>query len=161
MVTANGMAIRFSEGEVRPMGLIAAGVMGIKLQGKDLVVGMDLLPQSGEVFLIASHGIGKRVAPNQFPKQGRYGQGVVAWKLPAGKKIAGMTIGKGTARISVHVTRLQPKTLRLDAAPVRGRTARGNGVIEVKGASRVTRISIPWTPPRPQPKKTRTRRSRK
>ena len=43
MATANGMAIRFSEDEVRPMGLVAAGVNGIKLKAKDEVVGACVL----------------------------------------------------------------------------------------------------------------------
>jgi DNA gyrase/topoisomerase IV subunit A len=41
------MAIRFKEEEVRPMGMVA-GVMGIKLG--DRLVGMEILPQPGEVF---------------------------------------------------------------------------------------------------------------
>jgi DNA gyrase subunit A len=161
LASAKGMAIRFSEADVRPMGLVAAGVMGMKLQSKDEVVGMDLLPGEGEIFLIASHGIAKRVVPTQFPKQGRYGQGVVAWKLPGKERVAGMTIGKGTARIGVHTSRLQPKTLRLDAAPVQGRTARGRAVIEVKSPSRVTAITIPWETPRPKPKTNSTRKKTK
>jgi DNA gyrase subunit A len=153
LVTADGMAIRFNEEDVRPMGLVAAGVMGIKLQDNDLVVGADLLPQRGEVFMIATHGIAKRVAAKQFPRQGRYGQGVVAWKLPAKQKIAGMTIGKGTTRITVHLTRWLPKTLRLDSAPVQGRTARGKAALDIEAPNRVTRISIPWVVPRPKPKR--------
>jgi DNA gyrase subunit A len=158
LVTAFGMAIRFSEADVRPMGLVAAGVMGIKLGAKDEVIGMDLLPQTGEVFIIASHGIAKRVATSQFPKQGRYGQGVVAWKLPGKEVIAGMTIGKGTTRVGMHTSRLLPKTLRLDAAPLQGRTASGKAVIELKGTSKVKGITVPWEAPLPQAKKRRTRR---
>jgi DNA gyrase subunit A len=157
MVTAQGMAIRFGEAEVRPMGLVAAGVLGIKLQERDEVIGMDLLPQRGEVFLIASHGIAKRVAIREFPTQGRYGQGVVAWKLPEKEQVVGMAVGRGTLRISVHTSRLQPRTLRLDEAPLQGRTARGKAVVEVKGTSRVKGINMPWEPPRPSVQKTATR----
>jgi len=109
--------------------------------------------------MIASHGIAKRVTIPQFPRQGRYGQGVVAWKLPGKEVIVGVTIGKGTTRIGVHTSRLLPKTLRLDAAPVQGRTARGKAVIEVKGTSKVKGITAPWEAPLPQPK-TRTSRPR-
>jgi DNA gyrase subunit A len=114
LVTNNGMAIRFSEEEVRPMGLVAAGVMGIRLQGDDLVAGMELLPKQGDVFMITDAGRARRVETNQFPKQGRYGQGVVAWKLAAREKIIGMTIGKGTIRGTVFLKKLLPKVIRLD-----------------------------------------------
>ena len=42
------MAIRFKEDEVRPMGLVAAGVNGLKLADKDEVVGMEILPADGK-----------------------------------------------------------------------------------------------------------------
>ncbi|MFC1879848.1 DNA gyrase C-terminal beta-propeller domain-containing protein, partial [Chloroflexota bacterium] len=135
--------------------------MGIKLQGKDMVVGMDLLPQRGEVFLIATHGIAKRVATAQFPKQGRYGQGVVAWKLPPRQQVAGMTIGKGSARIIAYLTRLQPKAIRLDSAPIQGRTARGRAVLDIKSPNRVVRVGAPWIVPRPTPVQTKKRRTKK
>jgi DNA gyrase subunit A len=51
LVTSQGMAIRFNEEDVRPMGLVAAGVMGIKLKIGDDVVGMELFPRTGELFL--------------------------------------------------------------------------------------------------------------
>ncbi|MBU4224837.1 MAG: DNA topoisomerase 4 subunit A, partial [Chloroflexi bacterium] len=70
LATAQGMAIRFSEEEVRPMGLAAAGVNGIKLGVGDEVIGCQVLPASGEVFLIASDGKGKRVEVKDFPAQG-------------------------------------------------------------------------------------------
>ena len=83
LATAQGMAIRFSEEEVRPMGLAAAGVNGIKLGVGDEVIGVQVLPAEGEVFLIASDGKAKRVEQKDFPAQGRYGKGVIGWELPA------------------------------------------------------------------------------
>jgi DNA gyrase/topoisomerase IV subunit A len=72
LVTAGGMLIRFSEEDVRPMGLVAAGVMGMKFQYGDEAAGMDVLPQPGDVFLLASTGSAKRVPVKDFPRQGRY-----------------------------------------------------------------------------------------
>ena len=43
------------------MGLVAAGVNGIKLDDKDEVVGMEILPAEGEIFLLTSEGKAKRV----------------------------------------------------------------------------------------------------
>ena len=70
------MAIRFKEDDVRPMGLVAAGVNGIKLDDKDEVVGVEILPAEGEIFLLTSDGKAKRVDEKEFPTQGRYGKGV-------------------------------------------------------------------------------------
>ena len=154
MVTAQGMAIRFSEEEVRPMGLVAAGVMGIKLQGRDRVIGTELAPARGEVFLVASDGTAKRVAMTQFPKQGRYGQGVMAWKLPRGVHVAGMAIGKGTTRATIYLAELAPKSIRLDEAPQQGRTARGKAILELKPTDRVVGLGMPRELPRPATEKT-------
>ncbi len=143
LVTAQGMAIRFSEQEVRPMGLVAAGVMGIKLQKGDEVRGMEILPQEGEAFMVASDGSAKRVAIAQFPTQGRYGQGVVAWKLPTGVQVAGMAIARGAAQATLFLDRLAPKVVRLDAAPLQGRAARGKALPEVKKGERVIGLCVP------------------
>ncbi|HHY89071.1 MAG TPA: DNA topoisomerase 4 subunit A, partial [Chloroflexi bacterium] len=56
LATAKGMAIRFSEQEVRPMGLVAAGVNGIKLAAGDFVVSMLALDGSRDVYLFSSDG---------------------------------------------------------------------------------------------------------
>jgi DNA gyrase subunit A len=149
LVTAQGMAIRFSEDEVRPMGLVAAGVMGIKLQEEDEVVGMDLLPQHGEVFLIASDGSAKRVQVSQFPRQGRYGQGVVAWKTSPKAQVVGMTIGRGTTRITLHLSKLAPKMVRLDDAPLQTRTGRGKRIQELKAGELVLHLAPAWEVERP------------
>jgi DNA gyrase subunit A len=149
LVTALGMAIRFSEEEVRPMGMVAAGVMGIKLQAKDEVVGMEILPQPGEVFLVASDGTAKRVAAAQFPRQGRYGQGVVAWKQPAREHVVGLAVGRGTTRLTLHLGRLAPKMTRLDEAPLRTRTAGGARLPDVRPGEQVLRVTVPWDVERP------------
>jgi len=143
LVTAKGMAIRFHEDEVRPMGLVAAGVMGIKLHKGDVIVGGEIIPQAGDIFLLASDGTGKRVAIKHFPVQGRYGQGVQAWKLPGKTTIAGVTLGRGTKRVVVSSKKLAPKTIRLDQAPLLGRTARGKKVFELKSNNLITGLRVP------------------
>ena len=150
MVTAAGMGIRFSEDDVRPMGLVAAGVMGIKLKVGDEVIGMDLLPQAEDVFLLTSNGKAKRVPITDFPSQGRYGQGVVTWKLPAAVQLVGMAIGKGTTRATIHLAKYAAKMTRLDDAPARKRNAqRGAQVVEVKAGDRIVGFGVPWKLPRP------------
>ncbi|HSQ26426.1 MAG TPA: DNA gyrase subunit A [Anaerolineales bacterium] len=147
--TAMGMAIRFSENEVRPMGLVAAGVMGMKLQAADKIVGSEIIPDKGEVFLVAQNGFAKRIKLDQFPKQGRYGLGVQSWKIGQNEKIIGMTIGKGTDRAVLFQKRLAPKSIRLDAAPLQTRSARGKSIQEIKTGDEVIGLTIPWQAPKP------------
>ncbi|HNT23930.1 MAG TPA: DNA gyrase subunit A [Anaerolineales bacterium] len=149
LVTADGMAIRFSEEDVRPMGLVAAGVGGIKLGARDEIVGMELIPKRGEVLLVASDGKAKRVPAEQFPQQGRYGQGVIAWKLPRTTQVVGMAAGKGNARVTLLLDKLAPKAMRLDEAPLQTRAASGKPVIELKTAFQVLGLSIPAEAQRP------------
>ncbi|UCD42009.1 MAG: DNA gyrase subunit A [Chloroflexota bacterium] len=157
MVTASGMAIRFSEDTVRGMGLVAAGVMGIKLQGDDYLVGTALIPARGEILLMATDGTAKRLNPKQFPKQGRYGQGVIAWKLPEDVQVAGVATGKGTQRITVDFAKMATKMIRLDEAPQQGRTARGRKIIDLKAGDRVTGLIAPRDFPRPVVKKSNSK----
>lgn len=147
LLTARGMAIRFSEEEVRPMGLVAAGVMGIKLAAGDEVVAALTLPSPGDVFLLTANGRGKRVAPDDFPQQGRYGKGVIAWKVPAKTRLVGAAIGKPTLRVTAHLKKLTAKALRLDAAPLKGRNARGLQVVSLKAGDTITHLTVPFTPP--------------
>jgi DNA gyrase subunit A len=140
LVTANGMGIRFKEEEVRPMGLVAAGVMGIKLQKGDRLVGADLVQKRTEVLLVASDGTAKRVEEAQVPTQGRYGLGVIVWKLPGGVQVAGMAVGKGTTRVVICLDRQAPKSFRLDEAAAQGRAARGKRLLELKTGQRVAGV---------------------
>ena len=147
LLTNQGMAIRFSAEEIRPMGLVAAGVMGIKLAGEAEVVGMELLPNPGEAVLVASDGSAKRVAIDQFPKQGRYGQGIVAWKLPPKIKAVGFTFGRGAKKIALLLNKPAPRQIRLDEVPLLGRSARGKSITELKAGEQVTGITFPWVIP--------------
>lgn len=148
-VTAGGMAIRFSEDTVRPMGMVAAGVMGIKLKVGDEVVGLELLPQKWEVFILASDGKAKRIPSSDFPVQGRYGQGVLAWRLPEGIRLVGIAVGKGNIKATFHLAKYAAKMARLDDAPTRKRTAiRGADVVEVRAGDRIIGFTVPWDLPR-------------
>lgn len=150
LVAASGMAIRFSEEDVRPMGLVAAGVMGIKLDPGDEVVGADVLPQRGEVFLLASNGRGKRVEQVDFPVQGRYGKGVIAWKLPKGVGLLGCAIGTKTKSITLHLKKYAAKMIDLGSAPVQTRVAtRGKEVYEIRSGDEILAVTVPEDLPRP------------
>jgi len=145
LATAAGMAIRFSEEDVRPMGLAAAGVNGVKLGIGDEVIGMQILPAEGDVFVIASDGKAKRVQQAEFPPQGRYGRGVILWDLVKGVKLAGMAIGKGTHVVTLHLLKAAPKMTRLDEAGIKKRAAtRGDSVVEIKPGDAVVGLTDSW-----------------
>lgn len=145
LATAGGMAIRFKEDDVRPMGLVAAGVNGMKLEDQDEVVGMEILPAEGEIFLLTNDGKAKRVDQKDFPAQGRYGKGVIAWELPAKEKLVGVVTGKPNHMATIHLSKGAPKSTRLDAAGVRKRAAtKGDVVVEVKPGEEVVSVNVGW-----------------
>jgi DNA gyrase subunit A len=146
LVTAQGMAIRFKEEEVRPMGLVAAGVNGLKLNDGDEVVGMEILPADGEIFLITSEGKAKRVEQKEFPVQGRYGRGVIAWDLPEKARLAGVAADKPNHMATIHLTKGAPKSTRLDEAGIRKRAAtKGDVIVDVKPGEEVVSVNVGWT----------------
>jgi DNA gyrase subunit A len=145
MATALGMGIRCGEDDIRPMGLVAAGVNGIKLGVGDEVVGMEILPATGELFILASDGKAKRIEIKEFPSQGRYGKGVILWDLPLGIKLAGIAIGKGTHIVTMHLLKAAPKMTRLDEAGIKKRAAtRGDVVVEVKPGDAILNMTDVW-----------------
>jgi DNA gyrase subunit A len=145
LATVLGMAIRFSEEDVRPMGLVAAGVNGIKLDDKDEVIGMEIFPIEGEALLLTSDGKAKRIEPKEFPSQGRYGKGVSVWNLSEKVKLIGMVAGKPNEVATIHISKGAAKSARLDAAAIRKRAAtKGDVVVEVKPGEEVTSISAGW-----------------
>jgi DNA gyrase subunit A len=146
LVTSQGMAIRFKEDDVRPMGLVAAGVNGIKLDDGDELVGAEILPAEGEILLMTSEGKAKRVSEKEFPTQGRYGKGVTVWSLPKKVTIAGVVSGKPNHIATIHTSKGAPKSARLDAAGIRKRAAtKGDALVEVKAGEAVTSVIVAWT----------------
>ncbi len=146
LVTAQGMAIRFKEEDVRPMGLVAAGVNGIKLEGNDEVVGMEILPAEGDILILASDGKAKRLEQKEFPIQGRYGKGVRAWDLPEKSRIAGVVVGKPNHMVTLHISKGAAKSARMDAAAIRKRAAtKGDLLAEIKPGEEMTALVIGWS----------------
>jgi DNA gyrase subunit A len=82
LVTSGGMAIRFQETDVRPMGRPAAGVNGIRLDQKDLVIAFEVIDdEERDLLVVASRGLGKRTPIEQYRPQGRGGKGIQAMRL--------------------------------------------------------------------------------
>ena len=109
---------------------------------------MELIPRRGDILLLTSDGKAKRIATDQFPRQGRYGQGVIAWKLPRTSQLVGVAAGKPSTRVTVLLDKLSPKAMRLDEAPLQTRAASGKAIIDLKAGYQVLGLSIPWAVPR-------------
>ena len=77
LVASSGKAIRFNEEDVRPMGRGATGVRGIKLGPGHEVIALSVVGD-GMILSATENGFGKRTAVDEFPIQGRGGQGVIA-----------------------------------------------------------------------------------
>ena len=143
---SSGYGIRFKEDDVRPMGLVAAGVNGVKLGVGEEVVGAEVVPdKKSDIFVITSDGKAKRIPVSDIPTQGRYGRGVTFWSLPKGVTLAGLATGKPNTIATIHLLNLAPKSTRLDAAPVRKRAAvRGDSVVDVKAGDVVQAVVMGW-----------------
>jgi len=76
MGTAEGMSIRFSEGEVRTMGRSATGVKGIQLSVGDEVIDMDVVDLNRDVLIVTAKGYGKRTPVSEYRIQSRGGKGI-------------------------------------------------------------------------------------
>ena len=84
MVSRNGMTIRFSEDDVRPMGRATAGVRGMRLRSaEDGVVSADVARDDAVLLFVSASGHGKRTPVGTFNRQGRGGQGVRGMRVTA------------------------------------------------------------------------------
>jgi DNA gyrase subunit A len=83
LFASNGKAVRFDEGEVRPMGRNATGVRGMRLAEGEEVVSMIVAEGEGDVLTASANGYGKRTPLEEYPKKGRGTQGVIAIQTTA------------------------------------------------------------------------------
>jgi len=83
LATRRGLAIRFSESDVRQMGRTARGVKGIALGKNDAVVGMDVINEDANLLTISENGSAKRTELTEFRVQGRGGKGIIGMRINA------------------------------------------------------------------------------
>ena len=79
--THQGMAIRFHESDVRPMGRTAHGVRGIRLKGGDYVVAAVTVKEGTKLLTITENGYGKKTEFSEYKVQSRGGMGLFNYKL--------------------------------------------------------------------------------
>ena len=93
--THGGMAIRFPESDMRPMGRNAMGVKSIELDDGDSVVAMSIVEEGALVLSITELGYGKRTELDEYRVQSRGGKGIKAMNLTA-------KVGQLAGQLLVH-----------------------------------------------------------
>ncbi|AFV01034.1 DNA gyrase subunit A [Dehalobacter sp. UNSWDHB] len=84
IATRLGLAIRFSEEDVRAMGRTARGVRGISLRKDDYVIAMDVVDKTAsdlELLTVTENGFAKRSELSEFRIQGRGGKGIIGHRV--------------------------------------------------------------------------------
>ncbi|MEW6667825.1 MAG: DNA gyrase subunit A [Thermodesulfobacteriota bacterium] len=80
LFTRQGKSIRFHESEIRSMGRVAAGNIGIRMEKGDEVVGMEALAEGATILTVTENGYGKRTLTGEYRIQGRGGKGILTIK---------------------------------------------------------------------------------
>jgi DNA gyrase subunit A len=78
--TREGKSIRFPESDIREMGRVASGNMGIRLEPEDRVVGMEVLDEGSTILTVTENGYGKRTPTSEYRRQARGGKGILTIK---------------------------------------------------------------------------------
>jgi DNA gyrase subunit A len=80
LATADGMSIRFHQGDVREMGRVATGVKGIELEKDDQIIGMVVIRRDATLLVVSEKGYGKRSELSDYRVQKRGGKGIITLK---------------------------------------------------------------------------------
>lgn len=141
--TQNGLAIRFHEQEVRPMGRTAAGVRGIRLGKGDKVVGMVTLKRSDTTILVATEkGYGKRSEAEEYRVSHRGGKGIITVKTSekTGKMVA---IREITDTDDIVIVTSNGMVIRQNAKDIRvaGRNTQGVRLIRLEEGDDVADVA--------------------
>lgn len=145
IATHDGMAIRFDENDVRPMGRAARGVRGIKLNKGDYVIGVCAVSQEGaeKILTVSENGFGKRTEVNNYRLTKRGGKGVINMKTTdkTGKVVASFPVEDDS---EIMIITQQAKLIRIGVKNIRetGRSAQGVTLIKTSEADRVTSASL-------------------
>jgi DNA gyrase subunit A len=140
--TRDGVAIRFPEGDVRPMGRTAYGVKGITLREEDEVVAMEVVRPGSTLLTVTEHGYGKRTELDEYRVQSRGGVGIINIQTTERN-------GRVVGMASVHdedefmLITQQGKILRTVARDIRtiGRATQGVRLIEIDADDRVVSLA--------------------
>lgn len=143
--TSNGQAIRFHERDARPMGRVSRGVRGIRLRPGDHVIGMDIVEEGSDIFVISKYGYGKRTKVAQFTPHARGGVGIRSAVVNAktGELIGVKTLTGDDAQEVIIISR-NGQTIRLGLKdiPQLGRATQGVRIMRLNDGDEVVSLAL-------------------
>jgi DNA gyrase subunit A len=141
LVASSGKGIRFKESDVRPMGRGAAGVRGIKLPEGHEVIALSIV-HDGLVLTATENGFGKRTPVEDFPVQGRGGQGVIAIQTTErnGRTVGAVLVGEGDEIMLISSNGTLIRT-PVDDISIQGRNTQGVRLIRVEEGQRLVGVA--------------------
>ena len=145
MVTKKGIAITFSEKDVRSIGRTAQGVIGIKLDDGDEVIGMECIIAGSKATLlsITENGFGKRTELDEYRVQNRAGRGVITYKItPKTGDLVGIRIANGTEDVMLITDKGTIIRLNVGEVSVLGRSTQGVTLMRTSDGGKVVSIEL-------------------
>jgi DNA gyrase subunit A len=143
LVTARGQSLRFAIKLLRSASRLSGGVRGIKLAPGDVVVGMEVIRPNEAMMVISSQGHGKRTAVEDFPVQGRGGQGVITFKVhdKSGDLVAARMVNADHELILISEKGI---VLRTPVAHIslQGRSTQGVRLMDVSKSDAVAAVTL-------------------
>jgi DNA gyrase subunit A len=138
-----GMACRFKESDVRPMGRPARGVRGMELEEGDYLVGVEIVEKDGLILSISENGFGKRTPLADYRLTARGRKGVINMKTtPRVGKVVGILSVKEDSDLMI-ITK-QGQIIRIDSGEIRqaGRSTQGVRLVNVEAGDQVAAASL-------------------
>ena len=145
LVTTKGLAITFSEKDVRPLGRVSQGVIGIKLDKDDYVIGMEIIVPDSKVTLltITENGFGKRTEADEYRVQNRAGRGVLTYKVTAKTgNLVGVKICTGVEDVMLITDKGTVIRLNTKDISILGRPTQGVTLIRTNDGAKVVSIEL-------------------
>ena len=143
LVTKNGMCITFDEKDVRPIGRVSQGVIGIRIDEDDEVIGMESVISGGKATLLAitENGFGKRTELDEYRVQMRGGKGVVTYKItPKTGKLVGVRIATQEDDVMLITDTGTIIRLKVKDISVLGRSTQGVTLMRTNDGGKVVSI---------------------
>jgi DNA gyrase subunit A len=127
MVTKQGKAIRFPEGDVRPMGRATRGVNGMRVKKDDEIVGVEVVVKGVDLLTVSEFGLGKKTPIDSYPKQKRHGSGVLTAKVTSktGSLVAAVAMTEETSELLFGSSTGQVIKIEADGVPSLSRATQG------------------------------------
>ena len=140
LVTRNGMCITFDEKDVRPIGRVSQGVIGIRIDEDDEVIGMESIIAGGKATLLAitENGFGKRTELDEYRVQIRGGKGVITYKVTQKTgKLVGARIATDDEDVMLITDKGTIIRLKVKDISVLGRSTQGVTLMRTTDGGRV------------------------